>query len=274
MASTTTSQTPSLHATAPLDGMLSVEGVTVRFGGVTANNNVTLGCREGLVTALLGPNGAGKTTLFNVITGAQVVTGGKVFFAGADVTGLPHYRRARLGIARTFQNTSLARDLPVFENVLLGAVSHRSYGSLAALLATPRVRRDDRNIRLIAEKALAVVGMSRTAGERTGNLSYGQLRRIEIARALAMGPRLLMLDEPTAGMDRRESAELAKVLLDLRSRLNLTIFVVEHDVEFVQNLADWAYVLDFGELIASGTVADVLSTPAVQEAYLGTMTDA
>ena len=263
-----------ISTTSQTDTLLSVEGVTVQFGGLTANNNVTLACQDHLVTALLGPNGAGKTTLFNVITGAQAVTRGKVLFAGADVTSLPHHRRAKLGIARTFQNISLARELPVIENVLVGAVCHRTYGPLSTLLSTPRVWRDDRKIRLIAEKALAVVGLSRICDERTGNLSYGQLRRVEIARALAMGPRLLMLDEPTAGMDRAESAELAKVLVDLRSRLDLTIFVVEHDIEFVQNVADRAYVLDFGELIASGTVASVLSTPAVQEAYLGTMADA
>jgi ABC-type branched-subunit amino acid transport system ATPase component len=253
---------------------LTVEGVTVRFGGLTANDNVSLSCRHGLVTALLGPNGAGKTTLFNVITGAQGVNAGRVSFAGVDVTRLAPHRRARLGIARTFQNIALARDLSVFENVLVGAARYRTYGALATLFRTPRVRRDDATMCSIASKVLATVGLSHVAGERAGNLSYGQLRRVEIARALAMGPQLLMLDEPTAGMDRAESAELASLLLGLRDRLDLTIFVVEHDIEFVHRVADRAYVLDFGQLIAEGTVSDVLSDPAVQEAYLGSMTDA
>jgi branched-chain amino acid transport system ATP-binding protein len=256
------------------DTLLAVEGVTVRFGGLTANNDVTLGCHQGLITALLGPNGAGKTTLFNVITGAQSIKDGRVFFAGVDVTKMRPHHRAQLGVARTFQNIALARDLSVFENVLVGAARYRTYGPLATLVRTPRVRRDDKLMCDITARVLAILDLSELAGERAGNLSYGQLRRVEIARALAMGPRLLMLDEPTAGMDRTETEELGNLLLDLRTRLKLTIFVVEHDIEFVHQVADHACVLDFGQLIADGSVSEVLSNAAVQDAYLGTMTDA
>ena len=274
MASTTATTASSAPGTTTGDVLLAVDGVTVRFGGLTANNDVTLRCRQGLVTALLGPNGAGKTTLFNVITGAQAVANGSVSFADVDVTKMPPHRRAQLGIARTFQNISLARDLSVFENVLVGAARYRTYSPLAALVRAPRVRQQDAVMCDITRRVLSTVGLRDIEDERAGNLSYGQLRRVEIARALAMGPRLLMLDEPTAGMDRAESAELARLLLDLRRRLDLTIFVVEHDIEFVHSVADHACVLDFGQVIAEGSVAEVLSSPAVQDSYLGTMADA
>jgi ABC-type branched-subunit amino acid transport system ATPase component len=251
--------------------LLGVEGVTVRFGGVVANDDVSLSCREGEITALLGPNGAGKSTLFDVITGARRPASGMVTFAGADVTRLPTHERARRGIGRTFQNLALARDLSVFDNVLIGAARFRTYGAVAAMLGLPRVRRDDARLREIAERALETVGLMRLAGVRTGTLPYGTLRRIEIARALALGPRLLMMDEPAAGLDHEETLELARAVLHIQRRWGITVLVVEHDLDFVRLVAGRAFVLDFGQVIAGGPVGQVLADARVRAAYLGTV---
>lgn len=264
---TTTTGSPSVD-------LLRVDGITVRFGGLAANSNVTLACGEGAITALLGPNGAGKTTLFDVITGVRRPTLGRVHFSGRDITGLPPYRRARLGIARTFQNLCLARRLSVFDNVFLGAARYRNYGPLSAALRLPKVHRNDGAVGEIASRAIDVVGLSEVAGVPAGGLSYGDLRRVELARALALDPRLLMLDEPAAGMDRAETVQLAEALLEIRARWGVTIFVVEHDIEFVRLVADRAYVLDFGQILAEGDVSGVLANQAVRDAYLGTINGA
>jgi len=250
--------------------LLAVEGVTVRFGGVVANDDASLSCREGEITALLGPNGAGKSTLFDVITGARRPASGTVTYAGADVTRLATQERARRGIGRTFQNLALARDLTVFDNVLVGAARFRRYGAVAAMLGLPKVRRDDARLREIAERALETVGLAELAGARTGTLPYGTLRRIEIARALALGPRLLMMDEPAAGLDHEETLELARAVLHIQRQWGITVLVVEHDLDFVRLVAGRAFVLDFGRIIAGGPVHQVLSDTSVRAAYLGT----
>ena len=249
--------------------LLAVEDVTVRFGGVVANDGVSLTCRQGEITALLGPNGAGKSTLFDVITGARRPAAGRVMFKGVDVTTRSAHERARLGMGRTFQNLSVARELTVFENVLLGSARFRSYGPVAALLALPRVRRNDRMLEDITVRALEVVGLTGVADLPAGDLPFGDLHRVEIARALAMAPTLLMLDEPSAGMDRAETLQLAEALLKVRDRWDISILVVEHDIEFVRILAQQAYVLDFGQLIAGGPIDSVLENPRVRAAYLG-----
>jgi branched-chain amino acid transport system ATP-binding protein len=250
--------------------ILEVADITVRFGGVVANDHVALACGDGEVTALLGPNGAGKSTLFDVITGARRPAEGRVSFLGKDITALSPQRRARLGIARTFQNLALARDLSVYDNVLLGAARFRAYGPMAAMLRLPRVGHDDRRLRRVAGQMLELLGLAGMAEVTAGELPYGLLRRLEIARALALGPRFLMMDEPAAGMDRDESAELARALLAVRDRWGIPILVVEHDLEFVTLVADRAHVLDFGRVIASGPVAEVMEDPVVRQAYLGT----
>jgi branched-chain amino acid transport system ATP-binding protein len=254
----------------PTGELLSIDGVTVRFGGVVANNRVSMTCREGEVTALLGPNGAGKSTLFDVITGARQPLEGRVVFRGRDITRLQPYQRARLGIARSFQNLALSRELTVFENVLLGAAPFRNYGLVAAMLALPKVRKNDRLLSEIAERAIDVVGLTQVAHRRAGDLPFGDLHRVEMARALALSPALLMLDEPSAGLDRHESMELAAALRRVQREWGVAILVVEHDLEFVQEVGDHAAVLDFGEVIATGTVRAVLNDPAVHTAYLGT----
>jgi ABC-type branched-subunit amino acid transport system ATPase component len=262
---------PAPRSRAATANLLEVEGVTVRFGGVVANDNVSLSCREGEITALLGPNGAGKSTLFDVITGARRPGSGRVVYGGADVTALPPQERARRGIGRTFQNLALARDLSVFDNVLLGAARFRRYGAVAAMLGLPRVRRDDRRLREITDRALETLGLTALAGVRAGTLPYGTLRRIEMARALALGPRLLMMDEPAAGLDHEETLELARAVLHIQQRWGISVLVVEHDLDFVRLVAGDAVVLDFGQVIAGGPVQQVLADPQVRRAYLGTV---
>jgi branched-chain amino acid transport system ATP-binding protein len=249
--------------------LLGVEDITVHFGGVVANNRVTMSCRPGVITALLGPNGAGKSTLFNVVTGAQRPNGGRILFEGRDITRLPAHARARLGIARTFQNLSVVGSVSVLENVEMGAARFRKYGSVAGFLALRTSRRQDRFLRDIAWRALETTGLAAVGHRQAGDLPYGDLRRLEIARALALGPRVLVLDEPTAGMDRAETEELGAALLALRDRWALTILVVEHDLALVRQVAQDAFVLDFGTVLSGGALNQVMRDQKVITAYLG-----
>ena len=250
--------------------LLRVSDVSVRFDGLMANDSVDLEVRRGEVTALIGPNGAGKTTLFNVITGAQRPTSGNVWFNGRDITGLNRVARARLGIARTYQNLSLVSDLSALDNVTIGLGQFRQAGPLSSMLALPRARRQDRNIRRLAARALAFVGLD--PGTEAGDLPYGDRRRLELARALVQAPRLLLLDEPSAGMDAAETAELAGLIRKSSEHLGVTVLVVEHDMSFVRELAQRTTVLEFGRVIARGTTSKVLRNPTVIAAYLGTRT--
>ncbi len=250
--------------------LLEVSEVTVSFGGVMANAHVTLAVTEGEVAALIGPNGAGKTTLFNVISGAQVATSGRVRFADQDVTSLAPVVRGRLGMARTFQNLSVVGSLTVAENVGVGFGRFRSAGMIASMLCLPRAVRQDRQLSSLTRAALRFVGLQDVENRRASELPYGDRRRLELARALAAAPRLLLLDEPSAGMDPAETADLATLLRRLPAEMGTTVLVVEHDMSFVRSLADRTTVLNFGEVIASGPTTDVLADAAVAEAYLGT----
>lgn len=273
MSSTTTATSdPATSETqkAGSDNVLSVVNVTVRFGGVAANDGVSLDCQDGGITALLGPNGAGKTTLFDVITGARRNHTGRVFFSGRDVTHLPPYARARLGMARTFQNISVSREMTVADNVVVGAARFLNYGVLASMLRLPRVRKNDEIVRAVAQRAIEVMGLSRVAHFPAGDLPYGDIRRLEIARALALAPRVLLLDEPAAGMDRTETLKLARGLTAARERWNISLLVVEHDLDFVRAVAERAVALDFGRVIAAGSVDEVLADQDVRDAYIGT----
>jgi ABC-type branched-subunit amino acid transport system ATPase component len=258
------------QAQRPHDALLDLEGVTVRFGGVVANNNVSVWCRDATITALLGPNGAGKSTLFDVVTGARKPESGTVVFDGHDVSTAPIDLRARLGMGRTFQNLAVVRDMSVVENVMLGGSRFRSYGIIPALLGLPRVRRTDRALKALAEKALEIVGLKDDADLLAGSLPYGDLRRMEIARALTLGPKLLLLDEPAAGMDNAETADLSSALLQIRDQWGLAILVVEHDLDLVRKVAEDAFVLDFGVILAGGPIEEVMRNQAVIAAYLGT----
>ena len=249
---------------------LDVQGITVRFGGVVANNNVSIACREHGITALIGPNGAGKSTLFDVITGVRRPVAGRLFFAGEDITRAPVSYRARRGIGRTFQNVLVAREMSVLDNVAIGAARFRGYGPLSALLGLPRVARSDAAIERLAHRALAVMGLQGMTSVQAGNLPHGHLRRLELARALVLGPRLLLLDEPASGMDQTETEQLADALRAIRDRWGITILVVEHDLDLVRSIAEDVYVLDFGTVLAAGALAEVMANEAVVAAYVGT----
>jgi branched-chain amino acid transport system ATP-binding protein len=258
------------QAQRPHEALLEVEEVTVRFGGVVANNNVSIWCRDATITALLGPNGAGKSTLFDVVTGARRPERGRLVFDGHDVSKAPVHVRARLGMGRTFQNLAVVRDMSVVENVMLGGSRFRDYGIVSALLGLPKVRRTDRALKALAEKALEIVGLKDDADLLAGSLPYGDLRRMEIARALTLGPKMLLLDEPAAGMDQAETADLSSALIQIRDQWGLAILVVEHDLDLVRKVAQDAFVLDFGVILAGGPIEQVIQNPAVIAAYLGT----
>jgi branched-chain amino acid transport system ATP-binding protein len=236
--------------------LLEIAEVTVRFGGVLALNDVTLGADPGLITGLIGPNGAGKTTLFNVVTGLQRPTRGRVQLDGETVTELAPYKRARRGLARTFQRLELFGTLTVRENVEVAASIARSW-------AGEKMTRE-----VAADRLLAKVGLSAVAGVRADALPTGQGRLVELARSLATQPRVLLLDEPASGQDVAETEHFAELLRDL-AREGMAIVLVEHDMSLVMSVCDYIHVLDFGSLLAAGTPTEIRSDPAVLAAYLG-----
>ena len=237
--------------------MLEVDRVTVRFGGLVAVHNVTLAAEAGRITGLIGPNGAGKTTLFNVITGLQRPTSGRVLVDGHDIARLPTYRRARLGMARTFQRLELFGALTVRENVHVAA---------AIRTGASRTRREDRG--QLVSRLIERVGLDAVAGQRADALPTGQGRLIELARALATNPRLFLLDEPASGQSEAETVHFAALLRALADE-GMAILLVEHDMQLVMNLCDSIHVLDFGRVLASGPPNVIRSDPAVLAAYLG-----
>ena len=248
---------------------LAADAVTVRFGELEANCDVSLVARTGMVTALIGPNGAGKTTFFNVLTGAVRPTAGSVRVFGSDVGVLSPTKAARLGVIRTFQNLKVLPRLTVAENVAIGAGRGRTAGLPATLAGTPGARALGRDARRAAEWALDFVQVGAPPSALVADLPYGIERRVEIARALAAGPRVLLLDEPTAGMGPGETLEIGDLIDRVVDELGIPVFVVEHDMRVVRGFADVVHVLDQGRVIASGAPADVLADPGVVEVYLG-----
>ncbi len=250
--------------------LLEVKGVTVRFGGLVALNAMTLTMPEGGVLAVIGPNGSGKSTLFNVITGLTPAAGGSIRFAGTELLGLPSHQILKAGLARTFQNIRLFPNLSVMDNVLVGAHSRLRSGPIRAILRLPPNRLEEKLARERVMEILALFGnrLVPRVNQPVGNLSYANRRRVEIARALASGPRLLMLDEPTAGMNPAETMELAEQLKQLHT-LGLTILVIEHKLDVVTRLADTVVVLDHGEKLTEGLPDEVRRNEAVLDAYLG-----
>lgn len=251
------------------DVVLEASNVTVRFGGLIANDDVSLQARRGVVTGLIGPNGAGKTTFFNVLTGAQSPTQGRVLVEGTDVTNANRQAIAGLGVARTFQNVELFEELTLRENVQVGATRFARHGPFAALARSARSRRDETFLGDIADRAIAFVGLTEVAGDRVADLPYGYRRRTEIARALALGPSILLLDEPSAGMDPVETRELGRLFTKVVEVLDVPVLLVEHDMTMVRQFVDYVYVLDFGAILTHGAPADVLADERVVEAYLG-----
>jgi branched-chain amino acid transport system ATP-binding protein len=271
--------------------LLSTEHLTMQFGGVVAVDDLNINIPTGEITALIGPNGAGKTTAFNVITGGYQPTNGRVVFDGAVIaencprskmkriyngTYSEPYRETvvnkpdvitRMGLARTFQNIRLFKDLTVFENVLIAKHCHIKAGLFGATFRLNKA--EERAMALDAEALLERVGLLESRNEKSSSLPYGKQRRLEIARALATGPRLLLLDEPAAGMNPKETDELSQFIVDIKDSFELTVFLIEHHMNLVMDISDSIYVLDYGKTIAYGTPAEVQNNDRVIQAYLG-----
>ena len=248
--------------------ILSTEHLTKRFGGLTAVNDITFQVMEGSVAALIGPNGAGKTTLFNMLTGSAKPTAGTVTFDGHRISGLPEYRIVRLGIGRTFQHMALFPTMTVLENVIVGVSCRMHVDVLRIVLGTAGARREELQARQTADELLEFVGIARLRNRLARELSYGDARRTAIARAMASGPRMLMLDEPAAGMNTAETMRLLELIRAINAR-GVTVLVIEHNMDFIMNLADHITVLDHGDCIASGNADEIQKNPRVVEAYLG-----
>ena len=262
---TTTRTDVRVAAGAPL---LEVDDVTLRFGGVTALDRVSFEIREGEILGLIGPNGAGKTTCFNVMTGVYRPTSGDARFAGTSLTTLKRFEITRLGIARTFQNIRLFKSMTALENVMVGADARSRSGLFRSLFRTPRQRAEERAAEEAAHELLEFVGIHKRADELAANLSYGDQRRLEIARAMATRPRLLCLDEPAAGFNPAEKQRLMELIRKVRDQ-GYTVLLIEHDMKLVMGVTDRIVVLEFGRKIAEGTPAEIRDNPAVIAAYLG-----
>lgn len=247
---------------------LVLENVNKNFGGVIASKNVTIQAPTGRITGLIGPNGAGKTTLINLITGMLSLSSGKVLFDGIDISTEPADKVARAGIGRTFQNIRLQKEASVLANVMVGFHRHETCSLLAAILGLPSSRREDAQLRERAMVLLEKFGMVAHADSPAGGLPYGHQRKVEMMRALATDPQLILLDEPVAGMNDVEALHLGEIFQSLADE-GKAILLIEHNMRFVQELCDYVYVLDGGRLIAEGKPRDVVADPAVIIAYLG-----
>ena len=248
--------------------ILDVQDLTLRFGGLTALDGVSFDIREGEILGLIGPNGAGKTTCFNAITGVYRPTSGDILFQGTSLAGRKRFQITKMGIARTFQNIRLFKAMTALENVMVGADAQHSTGIMSALFRLPKHRREEQEGQDRAMELLRFMGIQRHADELAANLSYGDQRRLEIARAMATNPKLICLDEPAAGFNPAEKVKLMELIRRVRDQ-GYTVLLIEHDMKLVMGVTDRIVVLEFGRKIAEGSPAEIRDNPAVIAAYLG-----
>lgn len=249
--------------------LLKLDNVTKRFGGLTAVGEVSITVKEGQIYGLIGPNGAGKTTIFNLITGIYQLTEGTIQFVNERIDGMPTYKIADSGITRTFQNIRLFKELTTYDNILTACHFNVKYGLLDSVLRTPNYKKGEKALHQKAEALLHILGLDNRRNTIAKNLPYGLQRRLEIARALALQPKLLLLDEPAAGMNPEETLQLLDLIKTVRKQFNLTILVIEHHMDLIMNLCDEITVLNFGCVLATGTSDQIQSDSKVVEAYLG-----
>ncbi|ARU05274.1 high-affinity branched-chain amino acid ABC transporter ATP-binding protein LivG [Comamonas serinivorans] len=252
-----------------MSALLTVKNLSMRFGGLLAVDGVNLTVEPGQVVSMIGPNGAGKTTVFNCLTGFYKPTGGDILLRGEPVQGLPGHKIAHKGVVRTFQNVRLFKDMTAIENLLIAQHRHLNTNFLAGLIKTPGFRRSEREAMDFAAQWLERVRLTDVANRPANTLAYGQQRRLEIARCMMTRPQLLMLDEPAAGLNPRETDELEHLIAELRTQHNITVLLIEHDMKLVMSISDHIFVINQGRPLADGTPEQVRNHPEVIKAYLG-----